>query len=200
MGPADIRHLELATVLRAHGEVLLQGRQLTPELRARAHAYFSESLYPALIPLAVDSSHPFPRFAAGSLSLGLLVKRARVPSRLLLAVVGLPPALERLVPILSGSQRGYLPLEDLVSLFAADLFPGFTIEHAGTFRVSAIREAPGLELHEDASPELEEALGSTLGTGGGPVRRVHSFLPPALRDWPRAPLARPSRPRVGVAA
>src|SRR5262249_56719963 len=106
-----------------------------------------------------------------------------------------PSVLKRLVPVPAASGQAYLLLEELISVEAAELFPGFTVVETAAFRVtrnwdlnldeeesedllSTIKEelrrrdrgaAVRLELEARASPQLGGVLTAALklGSGGG---------------------------------
>ncbi|KFE62766.1 Polyphosphate kinase [Hyalangium minutum] len=203
---------ELLPKLASHGVAVLTRDKLTAEQKAAAKTYFTSSVFPALTPLAVDPGHPFPHLRNKSLNVAVLLrregpKRKRNVRETSLAVVQVPSVLSRLVslPPLQGTMLAVLPLEELISLCAADLFPGYAVEQTASFRVtrnwdlnvdeeesadllSTIQEelrrrdrgaAVRLELDAAASAELETALTAALKLGTPDVYRLQGPLQPS---------------------
>ncbi|MFL5346006.1 MAG: polyphosphate kinase 1 [Hyalangium sp.] len=203
---------ELLPKLASHGVAVLTRDKLTAEQKAAAKSYFTSSVFPALTPLAVDPGHPFPHLRNKSLNVAVLLrregpKRKRNMRETSLAVVQVPSVLSRLVslPAPQGTVLAVLPLEELISLCAADLFPGYAVERTASFRVtrnwdlnvdeeesadllSTIQEelrrrdrgaAVRLELDAAASAELETALTSALKLGTPDVYRLQGPLQPS---------------------
>ncbi|MDY7232658.1 polyphosphate kinase 1 [Hyalangium rubrum] len=203
---------ELLPKLASHGVAVLTRDKLTSEQKAAAKTYFSSSVFPALTPLAVDPGHPFPHLRNKSLNVAVLLrregpKRKRNMRETSLAVVQVPSVLSRLVPLPApqGVVLAVLPLEELISLCAGELFPGFAVEQTAAFRVtrnwdlnvdeeesadllSTIQEelrrrdrgaAVRLELDAAASAELEAALAAALKLGTPDVYRLHGPLQPS---------------------
>jgi polyphosphate kinase len=203
---------ELLPKLASHGVAVLTRDKLTAEQKAAAKAYFSASVFPALTPLAVDPGHPFPHLRNKSLNVAVVLrregpKRKRNVRETSLAVVQVPSVLSRLVtlPAPQGTVLAVLPLEELISLCAGELFPGYAVEQTASFRVtrnwdlnvdeeesadllSTIQEelrrrdrgaAVRLELDAAASAELETALSAALKLGTPDVYRLQGPLQPS---------------------
>jgi polyphosphate kinase len=203
---------ELLPRLASHGVAVLTRDKLTAEQKAAAKGYFTASVFPALTPLAVDPGHPFPHLRNKSLNVAVLLrregpKRKRNMRETSLAVVQVPSVLSRLVslPASQGTALAVLPLEELISLSAGELFPGYAVEQTASFRVtrnwdlnvdeeesadllSTIQEelrrrdrgaAVRLELDAAASAELETALTAALKLGTPDVYRLQGPLQPS---------------------
>ncbi|HVG63844.1 MAG TPA: polyphosphate kinase 1 [Hyalangium sp.] len=203
---------ELLPKLASHGVAVLTRDKLTADQKAAAKAYFSASVFPALTPLAVDPGHPFPHLRNKSLNVAVLLrregpKRKRNVRETSLAVVQVPSVLSRLVtlPAPQGTVLAVLPLEELISLCAGELFPGYAVEQTASFRVtrnwdlnvdeeesadllSTIQDelrrrdrgaAVRLELDAAASAELETALTAALKLGTPDVYRLQGPLQPS---------------------
>jgi polyphosphate kinase len=160
----------------------------------------------------VDPGHPFPHLRNKSLNVAVLLrregpKRKRNMRETSLAVVQVPSVLSRLVslPPPQGVMLAVLPLEELISLCAGDLFPGYAVEQTASFRVtrnwdlnvdeeesadllSTIQEelrrrdrgaAVRLEIDAAASAELETALTAALKLGTPDVYRLQGPLQPS---------------------
>ncbi|HYH99625.1 polyphosphate kinase 1, partial [Hyalangium sp.] len=203
---------ELLPKLASQGVAVLTRDKLTAEQKSAAKAWFSSSVFPALTPLAVDPGHPFPHLRNKSLNVAVVLrregpKRKRNVRETSLAVVQVPSVLSRLVtlPAPQGTVLAVLPLEELISLCAGELFPGYAVERTASFRVtrnwdlnvdeeesadlrSTVQEelrrrdrgaAVRLELDAAASAELEAALTSALKLGTPDVYRLQGPLQPS---------------------
>ena len=67
----------LRRALARGGVGILRWRQLSEEQREALTDTFTDRVFPALTPLAVDPGHPFPYISNGSINLG----RAALPTR-----------------------------------------------------------------------------------------------------------------------
>ncbi len=119
---------------------------LTEAEIAKISQVFMQEIFPALTPVAVDSSHPFPFIPNRGLALAL---RLRDPGarRDLEAMILLPAALPRFMRIPGAKQR-YIPLEDVVIMNIGQIFPEplKLLDHA-MFRI--LRDSE-LEIDEEA--------------------------------------------------
>jgi polyphosphate kinase len=199
---------ELLPALTAAGVSLLSTTALDTTWKAAAKEHFTSGVFPALTPLAVDPGHPFPHLRNKSLNIAAVLRRQNkrrtrgVVQETELAVVPVPSVLARLVPLPSLIGHSYILLEDLITRSLADLFPGFTVEHAAPFRVTrnwdlAVDEEESedllasiqddlkrrergatvrLELDARASDALEEALKRALHLGAEDVYRSDAPL------------------------
>jgi polyphosphate kinase len=215
---------ELNAALRERAGVhLMTFGELSPEQQQAAREWFNSNVFPALTPLAVDPGHPFPHLRNKSLNVCLLLRRrvvAEKPRRgkakknvdatadaLSLAVVQVPSVLSRLVKLPSSNGTAWLPLEQLIAMHAAELFPGFQIAEAAFFRVTrnwdisideeeqedllkAVQEelrrrdrglAIRLEISHSASADLERTLCRMLRVEPWEIYRVQAPL--QLQDF-----------------
>ncbi|KAF0093368.1 MAG: polyphosphate kinase [Puniceicoccaceae bacterium 5H] len=101
--------------------------------------YFEEQVQPVLTPLAIDPTHPFPQFGNKSLNLLLWLDDPDTPqTERMLAFIPVPRILPRVVRI-PGTTRTpptYVFLNDVIKLFAQQLFPGYHLRAAHAFRIT----------------------------------------------------------------
>ncbi|MBI2807014.1 MAG: polyphosphate kinase 1 [Planctomycetes bacterium] len=142
---------QLLPTLEKEGIFLRIHKDLDNKQKDGLTAYFRRDVFPVLTPLAVDQGHPFPHLLNKSLNLAVLLKRPRDGEKLL-AVVQVPAVLPRFVPQKLETGELLIPLETVIRLHLADLFPGMEIEHASVFRVSRNSE---YEIDDD---EVEDLL------------------------------------------
>jgi polyphosphate kinase len=194
---------EVLPLLGANGLTVLSRDSLTAEQKNAARTWFQSNVFPALTPLAVDPGHPFPHLRNKSLNLAVVVRRSGQRRRKelgesSLAVVQVPSVLPRLVPLPSTTGSAFLLLEELILLHVGELFPGFAMDQACTFRLTRnwdldIDEEESqdllasiqqelrrrdrgavvrLELDNTASPALESQLAAALKVSGTDVYRI----------------------------
>ena len=123
--------------LHNEGIRILSEEDLSSDQRRTVDEYFRQRVFPVLTPMAIDPSHPSPRFHNRGLYLAATLKRRKGigPSRML-AVVQLPQMTPRFVPIEPGGKRDFLLLEDIVAARLPELFGGYDITSSGTFRIT----------------------------------------------------------------
>ncbi len=155
---------ELLPGLTQHGIMLHPWKELDGATRRRARAYFRESVFPVLTPLAVDPGHPFPFLSNLSLSLAVEARDPQTHERRF-ARVKVPEILPRFIdlehleragkgvlpPPGDDSPRNFLPLEELIAACLDELFPGMEILGCHPFRITRDMD---LEILEDEAHDL----------------------------------------------
>ena len=118
--------------------------------------FFIENIYPVIIPIAIDATHPFPHL--NNLSFGLIVKLSDSDDESIerFGIIRVPRVLDRFVELGNGA---YVPIETIVTQHVNDLFPGYNLLKSAAFRVTrnadiAIEE----EEADDFMEILEEGL------------------------------------------
>jgi len=117
---------------------------------------FQERIFPVLTPLAVDPAHPFPYISNLSLNLAVMVRdpRRHQPR---FARVKVPPLLPRFIGLPDGER--FIPVEQVIALHLAALFPGMEIVSSHFFRVT--RDAD-LDVDDDEAEDLMAAVQAEL--------------------------------------
>ncbi len=130
--------------------------EVNAQEKSKLNQFFNENIYPVIIPIAIDSTHPFPHL--NNLSFGLIVKLQDLDDESVerFGLIRVPRVLERFVQLENGT---YIPIESVVAQHVEDLFPGFTLLKYAAFRVTrnadiAIEE----EEADDFMEILEEGL------------------------------------------
>ena len=158
---------EVLPALATHGVSLVTPDAFTAEQKAHARHYFTQNVFPALTPLAIDQGHPFPHLRNKSLNIAVTVyrtegKKKKAPKETLLAVVQVPAMLARLVRLPSAAgKQVYVLLEDLIAAYAADLFPGFAVRAIETATFRVIRNWD-LNIDEEESEDLLSTIQQEL--------------------------------------
>jgi len=131
-------------------------KEVTPDQRKYLDKYFHENIYPVVIPIAIDATHPFPHL--NNLGFGQIVKlRDKEDANVeRYGLIRIPRVLPRFVEI---NNRIYIPIGSIVAEHIQDLFPGYELIKFAAFRVTrnadiAIEE----EEADDFMEILEEGL------------------------------------------
>ena len=220
------RHRARARAASASGAS--RAGDLTPEQKAHLSAFFAREVWPVLTPLAVDPGHPFPMLRNRSLNLAVFMHREKEKTgrrETVVAVVQVPSVLPRItevplppasaadgngVPAAGTTRFAYMLLEDLITMHAGELFPGFRVLGCSAFRVTRNFD---LSIDEDEADDLLKTIQKELRRRerGSAVRleiahdtpvEVVVFLRQALRleTRRRLPVRRPAAPRRSRAA
>jgi len=149
---------EILPPLTEQGIRFVAYKDLEEPQRAFLGRYFTAEVLPALTPLAIDVSRPFPRLSNLSLNLALLLAPLEGEEAPRLAVVQVPAGLRRLVRPL-GTEGTYVLLEEIIRAELADLFPGQTVLETAAFRIARDAE---MELDEEGGRDYLEAIEDEL--------------------------------------
>ena len=125
-------------------------QRVSPAAHKWLKTYFLNEILPIITPQALDPAHPFP-FVQNE-GMGLLFTLTRDATReQLIEMVLIPSALPRFVrvppSVTEGSGVLYISIARMIQRYAEALFPGFTIQGDGLFRV--LRDSD-IEIEEEA--------------------------------------------------
>jgi polyphosphate kinase len=122
--------------------------------------FFRQSAFPVLTPMAIDPSHPSPRFHNRGLYLAAMLERISGigPARLF-AVVQVPQVLPRFVSVEPDDKQNFVLLEDLIASRLPDLFGGYRIVDQATFRITRDMD---INLLEQEADDLLRSIESRL--------------------------------------
>ena len=127
---------EILPPLAERGLRLVRPGDLEAPARAALSRYFKDEVLPALTPLAIDASRPFPMLASLSLNLAVLIGPAEGEDQPRLAVVQVPGRLPRLVRPPGTEGMVHVLLEDVIWADLQSLFPGQEIRDVAAFRIA----------------------------------------------------------------
>ncbi|BAU99600.1 RNA degradosome polyphosphate kinase [Aurantimicrobium minutum] len=148
------------------------------------HDYFTDQIFPVLMPLAVDPAHPFPYISGLSLNLAIRVRNSKTGTEEF-ARLKVPQMLPRFVRVDSReavTNVRYIALEDLIANQLQDLFPGMEILEHHTFRVTRNED---VQIDEDETEDLIQVLekGLLKRRFGPPIRlEVAEQMDPTTLD------------------
>jgi polyphosphate kinase len=189
------RWRELRDELLQEGIVLIEPSELTKAEREWLEEYFLQRVFAVLTPLAIDPAHPFPFIPNLGLSLALRLVSPK-EKQILNGLIRLPGNLSRFVTLpdltKSGGKR-FIVLEQVIVLHTDHLFPGYSVEGQGMFRVIRDSDIEVEEEAEDLVRVFETALKRRrrgrvirLETEAGMHEDVLAFVTEELETAPEA--------------
>ncbi len=147
---------EIFKKLEPHGISVKTYDEVSNHEKRTLNQYFNENIYPVIIPIAIDATHPFPHL--NNLSFGLIVKLRDMDNENIerFGIIRVPRVLSRFVELGNGT---YVPIESVVQKHVDELFPGYELIKYAPFRITrnadiAIEE----EEADDFMEILEEGL------------------------------------------
>ncbi len=146
--------------LAEQGIRLLKECDFDKSQRKIVDEFFRQRAFPILTPMAIDPSHPSPRFHNRGLYLAALLNRTSgLGPPELFAVVQLPQVLPRFIEVGGPNENKFVLLEDIIACKLSELFGGYESAHHATFRLTRDMD---VELFEQESDDLIRAIESRL--------------------------------------
>ena len=142
---------EIIEKLKKEGLYLKNYEELDSATKKRINRYFYSNLYPVIVPIAVDATHPFPHLNNLSFALVLKLSDTSNPNNIKFGLVRIPRVLPRFVQV----ENTYIPIESIVQAHLESLFPGYKILASAPFRVT--RNAD-IEIEEEEADDFMELL------------------------------------------
>jgi polyphosphate kinase len=186
------RWRKLRAEMRTAGISVLDPEELSDEERKFLRSLFMTEVFPLLTPLAVDPAHPFPFIPNLGFAIALKLKR-KGDGRMLNALVPAPSQVTRFIDVTLAHpqtdlepgerpQRRYITLENTIMLFLDELFPGYSIEAQGAFRV--VRDSD-IEIQEEAEDLVREFEARLKERRLGDIVRlkIEAHMPEDLRAF-----------------
>ena len=153
--------------LAAHGIDILKNSDMTQADVTWLNDWFVNQIFPALTPLAVDSSHPFPYIPNKGVVMVLEMERAS-DGKVMKGLVPVPYSLPRFVQLPAcdeggdtegrGKRHRFIALENIFENYLDMLFPGFAVKEYGMFRILRDSELGVNEKAEDLVATFEDLL------------------------------------------
>ena len=130
--------------------VILKSSEFDKPERRVIDEFFRQRAFPILTPMAIDPSHPSPRFHNRGLYLAAMLRRTSgLGPPELFAVVQLPQVLPRFVDVGGTNENKFVLLEDIVACKLSELFGGYESVHHATFRLTRDMDVDMLEQESD---------------------------------------------------
>ncbi len=151
----------LAPELEAAGIARVLPQALNEKQLFYVKNLFLTEFLPLLTPLAVREEQPFPNLANLSLYRIFEVTESADLAATRYALVEIPKNCPRMITLPSESVHAFILIEDVIGLFARELFRGFMIGRQGTLRATRCAEFTiDEEKDEDLAKLMSEALRS----------------------------------------
>ena len=151
--------------LTKEGLFIEEFQDLPEDLKTYAGEFFYENIFPVIIPIAVDATHPFPPLNNLSLSLAIMLQDSSNDDEIKFAMIRIPRLLPRFVHLSRGI---YITIESLVREYIEDIFPGYEVLASTLFRVT--RNAD-IVIEEEEADDFMEILQQGLR-----LRRKGAFV------------------------
>ncbi len=142
-------YTSIISKLHTHGVQIKNFNRLNQEEQVEITEIFFSEIYPVIIPIAVDATHPFPHL--NNLSFGLAITLKDDSKNIKHGLIRIPRILPRFIQL----GQTFVPIESVVEHFASDLFPGFKQLASTPFRVT--RNAD-IEIEEEEADDFLEIL------------------------------------------
>jgi polyphosphate kinase len=171
---------KLLPALSAQGIEVLAREQLGDVARSELSPRFDRDILPALTPLAIDPSHPFPVLTNKGLYL-LALLRDPASGELRRAVVPVPRILPRILGL--SDRKSFTFLSHVIQLFIHRLFPGLELQGSWAFRITRNSD---LYVDEEEAGNLLEAIEEEIRNlrKGAPVRlEIEADVPEGEMQW-----------------
>ncbi len=135
--------------LHTHGVRIKNYDKLNKQEQKEIEEKFFNEIYPLIIPIAVDATHPFPHL--NNLSFGLALSFEDNLKNIKHGLIRIPRMLPRFIKL----GQTFIPIESVVEYFASELFPGFRPLASTPFRVT--RNAD-IEIEEEEADDFLQIL------------------------------------------
>jgi len=142
-------YTSIISELHSHGVNIKNYDALSTEEKEEIKEIFFNEIYPVIIPIAIDATHPFPHL--NNLSFGLAITLEDDSKNIKHGLIRIPRILPRFIQI----AQTFIPIESMVEHFASELFPGFSQLASTPFRVT--RNAD-IEIEEEEADDFLEIL------------------------------------------
>lgn len=129
----EIYYKQTIEALANDGFYIKNYDDLNDELRQKADEYFFSNILPIIVPIAVDSTHPFPHLNNLSFALAVKLKDTNDSQGFKFGMIRIPRVIPRFVQV---STDTYTPIETIVHRHAEEIFPGYSLISSAPFRVT----------------------------------------------------------------
>lgn len=124
--------------------------ELKAEQKKNLKSFFYSYLYPVIVPIIVDSTHPFPHL--NNLSFAMAIKLKDSNNKIKYGMVRISRMLPRFIEANEGI---YIPIETVVGEFIGEVFEGCDVVSYTSFRIT--RNAD-MEIEEEEADDFMELM------------------------------------------
>jgi len=142
-------YFEIIEKLKEKGIFIVDYNELDDNLKNKAKEYFFSNIYPIIIPIIIDATHPFPHLNNLSFALALTLKDKK-NNKINYGMVRIPRVLPRFIEI---NNNYFVLVESIVKAHIEDIFVGFSVSKVASFRVT--RNADIVIEEEEADDFIE---------------------------------------------
>lgn len=147
----EVEFKRIFSELENDGIKLRNFEDLEDEQKGKVEEYFYSNIFPVIIPIAVDATHPFPHI--NNLSFGMVIKTNEEGyGKNKFSLIRIPRILPRFVEIDGGY---FIPIESVVKNHVSALFPNNELISSMAYRVT--RNAD-LAIEEEEADDLMEVM------------------------------------------
>lgn len=101
--------------------------------KIKCDEYFFSNILPVIVPIAVDSTHPFPHLSNLSFSLAVKLHDETQNDNIKFGMIKIPKVLPRFFEVDSNT---YIPIESIINHHAEKIFPGYKLLSSVAFRIT----------------------------------------------------------------
>ncbi|WP_425350759.1 polyphosphate kinase 1 [Proteiniclasticum aestuarii] len=147
--------------LKKLGIEFVNHKDLDEDQKEFINKLYTDSIYPVLTPMVVDSTRPFPLITSETLNIAVLLEDKKSLENHHIGTIQVPNVLDRFyyLPGSTEESRKYIMLEEILKLKITDLFNAFDILGYSCYRIS--RNAD-LEYNEEEADDLLEVIKETI--------------------------------------
>ncbi len=158
---------KVCSEIEQHGIYFKSLSEINQDLKDHLGKLFDQEIFPAITPMAVDPTHPFPFIYTNTLNILCAIDQGGDEEHF--AIVPVPGILPRFYIIEWQGEKYFFLIEEIIIEFLAKLFPGHNINDQYPFRIT--RNAD-LEVDEEGASDLLKELEDRLKERrkGSPVR------------------------------
>ncbi len=124
---------QILSGLEEHNLHIKNYDELNNELKKTADEFFFSNILPVIVPVAINSTHPFPHINNLSFSLAVKLQENDATSPIRYGLIRIPRVLPRFYKV---SDNIYVPIESIVHEHAEQIFSGYKLLASAPFRVT----------------------------------------------------------------
>ncbi len=145
----EVTFKDIMKELKEHGVTIKSYDRLSEKQQEIVKKEFFEQIYPVIMPIAIDATHPFPHL--NNLSFALALKFEDKKNNIKYGLIRIP----RILPSFLNIDNCFVPMESVVDHFSIELFQGLKKISSTAFRVT--RNAD-IAIEEEEADDFMEIL------------------------------------------